>query len=157
MVKLLRQLRRNDLAERSTTQDFPRNAIMYCLKEAEISLQEVSVLAFYDKPFLKFERLIETYYTFAPKGILSFITSIPVWLKEKMFLKRELKKGLAEIGAFDKNLKFLFPEHHLSHAASAFYVSPFQKSAILTIDGVGEWATASLDLERIIKSRYIKN
>ena len=123
---------------------FPKNAIMYCLKEAEISLHEVSVLAFYDKPFLKFERLIETYYTFAPKGILSFITSIPVWLKEKMFLKRELKKGLAEIGVFDKNLKFLFPEHHLSHAASAFYVSPFQKSAILTIDGVGEWATASI-------------
>ena len=123
---------------------FPRNAIIYCLKEAEISLHEVSVLTFYDKPFLKFERLIETYYTFAPKGILSFITSIPVWLKEKMFLKRELKKGLAEIGVIDKNLKFLFPEHHLSHAASTFYVSPFQKSAILTIDGVGEWATASI-------------
>jgi carbamoyltransferase len=123
---------------------FPTNAIMYCLKEAEISLHEVSVLAFYDKPFLKFERLIETYYAFAPKGILSFITSIPVWLKEKMFLKRELKKGLAEIGAIDKNLKFLFPEHHLSHAASTFYVSPFRKSAILTIDGVGEWATASI-------------
>ncbi len=144
MVKLLLRPRRNDLAERSTTQDFPRNAIIYCLKEAGISLHEVSVLAFYDKPFLKFERLIETYYTFAPKGILSFITSIPVWLKEKMFLKRELKKGLAEIGALDKSLKFLFPEHHLSHAASAFYVSPFQKSAILTIDGVGEWATASI-------------
>src|SRR5688572_28124093 len=123
---------------------FPKNAIIYCLKEAEISLEEVSVLAFYDKPFLKFERLIETYYTFAPKGILSFITSIPVWLKEKMFLKRELRKSLAEIGPLDKDLKFLFPEHHLSHAASTFYVSPFKKAAILTIDGVGEWATASI-------------
>ena len=123
---------------------FPTNAIIYCLKEAEISLHEVSVLAFYDKPFLKFERLIETYYAFAPKGILSFITSIPVWLKEKMFLKRELRKSLAEIGALDKNLKFLFPEHHLSHAASTFYVSPFKKAAILTIDGVGEWGTASI-------------
>jgi carbamoyltransferase len=123
---------------------FPKNAITYCLKEAEITLQEISVVAFYDKPFLKFERLIETYYAFAPKGILSFITSIPVWLKEKMFLKRELKKGLAEIGVFDKNVKFLFPEHHLSHAASTFYVSPFQQAAILTIDGVGEWATASI-------------
>lgn len=123
---------------------FPKNAIRYCLKEADISLNEVSVLAFYDKPLLKFERLIETYYAFAPKGILSFITSIPVWLKEKLFFKRELKKGLSEIGNFDKSLKFLFPEHHLSHAASSFYVSPFKNSAILTIDGVGEWATATI-------------
>ena len=91
---------------------FPERSIRYCLEEAGISLQEVSVLAFYDKPLLKFERLIETYYAFAPKGILSFITSIPVWLKEKMFLKRELKKGLSRIGALDKKIKFLFPEHH---------------------------------------------
>ncbi len=123
---------------------FPEKSIMYCLEEAGIPLEEISVFAFYDKPLLKFERLIETYYAFAPKGILSFITSIPVWLKEKMFLKRELRRGLSKIGAFDKKIKFLFPEHHLSHAASTFYVSPFKKAAILTIDGVGEWATASI-------------
>jgi carbamoyltransferase len=123
---------------------FPERSIRYCLEEAGISLQEVPVLAFYDKPLLKFERLIETYYAYAPRGILSFITSIPVWLKEKMFLKRELKNGLSKIGALDKKVKFLFPEHHLSHAASTFYVSPFKDAAILTIDGVGEWATASI-------------
>src|SRR5688572_9339455 len=88
---------------------FPKNAIIYCLKEAEISLEEVSVFAFLDKPFLKIDRLIETYYTFPPKGISSFTTRIPVWSKEKMFLKRELRKSLAEIGRLDKDLKFLFP------------------------------------------------
>jgi len=123
---------------------FPEKAITYCLEEAGIALEKISIIAFYDKPLLKFERLITTYYAFAPKGISSFITSIPVWLKEKMFLKRELRNGLSKIGAYDKKVKFLFPEHHLSHAASTFYVSPFRKSAILTIDGVGEWATASL-------------
>ena len=123
---------------------FPEEAIRYCLSEAGIDIGEISVLAFYDKPLLKFERLIETYYAFAPKGISSFITSIPVWLREKMFLKRELKRGLSRIGSYNKKIKLLFPEHHLSHAASTFYVSPFRKSAILTIDGVGEWATASI-------------
>lgn len=123
---------------------FPENSIKYCLEEAGIPLEEISVLAFYDKPLLKFERLIETYYSFAPKGILSFIASIPVWLKEKMFLKRELRRGLSKIGPVNKKIKFLFPEHHLSHAASTFYVSPFTKAAVLTIDGVGEWATASI-------------
>jgi carbamoyltransferase len=123
---------------------FPERSIMFCLEEGGIPLEEISVLAFYDKPLLKFERLVETYYAFAPKGILSFITSIPAWLKEKMFLKRELRRGLSKIGSFNKKIKFLFPEHHLSHAASTFYVSPFKKAAILTIDGVGEWATASI-------------
>ncbi len=123
---------------------FPERSIKYCLEEAGITLEEISVLAFYDKPLLKFERLIETYYAVAPKGILSFITSIPVWLKEKMFFKRELKRGLSRIGTHDKKIKFLFPEHHLSHSASTFYVSPFRSAAILTIDGVGEWATASI-------------
>lgn len=123
---------------------FPEKAISYCLAEAGIAIGEISVLAFYDKPLLKFERLIETYYAFAPRGISSFITSIPIWLKEKMFFKREIRKGLSKIGSYNKKIKFLFPEHHLSHAASAFYVSPFRKSAILTIDGVGEWATASI-------------
>src|SRR5262245_48080105 len=94
---------------------FPGGSITYCLEEAGITLEEISVLAFYDKPLLKFERLIETYYAFAPKGILSFITSIPIWLKEKMFLKRELRRGLSKIGPYNKKIKFLFPEHHLSH------------------------------------------
>ncbi len=123
---------------------FPESAIKYCLDEAGILLDEVTILAFYDKPLLKFERLIETYYAYAPQGILSFITSVPVWLKEKMFLKREIKRGLANIGSVNKQIKLLFPEHHLSHAASTFYVSPFKEAAILTIDGVGEWATASI-------------
>ncbi|MGL4631652.1 MAG: carbamoyltransferase family protein, partial [Leadbetterella sp.] len=100
---------------------------------------------FYDKPLLKFERLLETYYSFAPKGVRSFITAIPVWVKEKMFLKNLLKEELEKIGDFDKKkTKLLFPEHHLSHAASAYYPSPYEDSAVLTIDGVGEWATASI-------------
>ena len=124
---------------------FPSNAIRYCLSEAGISIENVSIVAFYDKPLLKFERLLETYYAFAPRGLASFITSMPVWLKEKMFLRRELSKGLRDLGDFDeKKTRLLFPEHHLSHAASTFYVSPFDKAGILTIDGVGEWATASM-------------
>jgi len=123
---------------------FPLKAIEFCLDFYGITMQEIEAVAFYDKPLLKLERLLETYYAFAPKGVQSFITSMPIWLKEKMFIKREIKKSLEEIAKFPKGLKILFPEHHLSHAASAFYASPFQESAILTIDGVGEWATASI-------------
>ncbi len=127
------------------TPDFPKNAVEYCLQEAGFSLDELDAVVFYDKPFLKFERLLETYYAFAPKGFLSFIKAIPVWLNEKLFLKKLLYDHLKEIQTFDKKkLKILFSEHHLSHAASAFYVSPFKSSAILTIDGVGEWSTASI-------------
>jgi carbamoyltransferase len=98
---------------------FPSNAIRYCLSEAGISIDDVSIVAFYDKPLLKFERLLETYYAFAPRGLASFITSMPVWLKEKMFLRRELTRGLRDLGDFnEKKTKLLFPEHHLSHAAS---------------------------------------
>lgn len=129
------------------TPDFPTKAVEYCLAEAGISLDELDAVVFYDKPFLKFERLLETYYAFAPKGFLSFIKAIPVWLNEKLFLKKLISDNLKAIGTFDKKkTKILFPEHHLSHAASAFYVSPFQSSAILTIDGVGEWSTASIGL-----------
>lgn len=124
---------------------FPSNAIQYCLEEAELELEELDAIVFYDKPLLKFERLLETYYAFAPKGIKSFIRAIPVWLREKMFLKRILREELLKIGNFDpRKVKFLFPEHHLSHAASTFYPSPFEEAAILTIDGVGEWTTASI-------------
>lgn len=127
------------------TPDFPKNAVEYCLQEAGLTLNELDAVVFYDKPFLKFERLLETYYAFAPKGFLSFIKAIPVWLNEKIFLKKLIYDHLKEIGSFDKKkVKLLFPEHHLSHAASAFFVSPFKSSAILTIDGVGEWSTASI-------------
>jgi carbamoyltransferase len=127
------------------TEDFPVNAIKYCLEETGLCLDELDAVVFYDKPLLKFERLLETYYAFAPRGLRQFIISIPLWLKEKMFLKKMLYEGLNEVEHFDKKkLKLLFPEHHMSHAASAFYPSPFKESAILTIDGVGEWATATI-------------
>ncbi len=125
--------------------NFPAHAVQFCLDFAGITLDQLDAIAFYDKPLLKFERLLETYYAFVPKGLSSFITAIPVWLKEKMFLKRLLHEELDKIGAYDKRkVRFLFPEHHLSHAASAYYPSPFNEAAILTIDGVGEWATASI-------------
>lgn len=124
---------------------FPVNAVKYCLEESGLSLNELDAIVFYDKPLLKFERLLETYYGYSPKGITSFLSSMPVWLKEKMFLKRLMYQELEKVEPYNKKkIKFLFPEHHLSHAASAFYPSPFDDSAILTIDGVGEWATASI-------------
>ncbi len=124
---------------------FPTQAVKYCLTEAGFSIDELDAVVFYDKPLLKFERLLETYYGFAPKGLFSFLASIPVWLKEKMFLKKLIYDELAKIEKYKKDkIKLLFPEHHLSHAASAFYPSPFEKAAILTIDGVGEWSTGSI-------------
>jgi carbamoyltransferase len=124
---------------------FPANAVKFCLNYGATSLNKLDAIAFYDKPLLKFERLLETYYAFVPRGLSSFITAMPVWLKEKMFLKRLLYEELEKIELFDKKkVKLLFPEHHLSHAASAYYSSPFSDAAILTIDGVGEWATASI-------------
>lgn len=127
------------------TADFPVNAIKYCLEEAELEIDELDAVVFYDKPLLKFERLLETYYAFAPKGLISFLKAIPVWLNEKMMLKKLITDGLKEVGNYDKKkIKLLFPEHHLSHAASAFFPSPYNKAAILTIDGVGEWCTASI-------------
>lgn len=126
-------------------ESFPANAVRFCLNEEGIELKDVDQIAFYDKPFLKFERLLETYYGFAPKGIRSFLMSIPVWIKEKLFLKKLLRDELKKIGSWDrKTTTFLFPEHHLSHGASAFFASPYKEAAILTIDGVGEWATASI-------------
>ena len=124
---------------------FPKNAVEFCLKYAGASLDDLDAVVFYDKPLLKFERLLETYYNFAPKGLRSFIMAMPVWMKEKLFLKNLIYKALEEIEGYDKKqMNLLFPEHHLSHAASAFYPCPFQEAAILTIDGVGEWATASI-------------
>ncbi len=125
--------------------NFPSNAVKFCLEYAGTSISQLDAIAFYDKPLLKFERLLETYYAFVPRGLSSFITAIPVWLREKMFLKRLLLEELGKLETFEKNkIKLLFPEHHLSHAASAYYPAPFSEAAILTIDGVGEWATASI-------------
>ena len=122
---------------------FPANATKYVLDEAGInSLDDLLAVAFYDKPYLKFERLLETYHAFAPRGMTSFLSAMPVWIKEKLFTRRLLKEELGKIASGAPRL--LFPEHHLSHAASAFYPSPFEEAAILTIDGVGEWATATV-------------
>ena len=124
---------------------FPGNAIGFCLDRAGVKLADVDFVAFYDKPFLKFERLLETYVAFAPKGFSSFRMAIPVWLREKLFQKDLLRKKFAEFDpAFDWMNKLLFSEHHLSHAASAFFPSPFEEALVLTMDGVGEWATTSV-------------
>jgi carbamoyltransferase len=124
---------------------FPRNAVNYVLEEAGLRLNEIGKIAFYDKPYLKFERLLETYHAFAPKGLVSFWSAIPVWIREKLFLRQELAKELKSFCETAKEVpQIYFPEHHLSHSASAFYPSPFEEAAILTVDGVGEWATTSL-------------
>lgn len=123
---------------------FPKNAIDYCLSEVGARLCDVDYVAFYDKPFLKFERLLETYLAFAPKGFKSFRMAIPVWLREKLFQKNLLATELASYDAqFDVEARLRFSEHHFSHAASAFYPSPFEDALVLTMDGVGEWATSS--------------
>jgi len=125
---------------------FPHQAIQYCLKEACISASQIDNVVFYEKPFVKFERLLETYLAFAPKGFTSFAKAMPVWIKGKLFQKSALIKNLNS--TLDKNVnwreRLLFSEHHLSHAASAYYPSPFESAAVLTLDGVGEWTTTSL-------------
>jgi carbamoyltransferase len=121
---------------------FPRHAIAYVLDEAGLDLKDITAVAFYDKPYLKFERLLETYHGFAPKGLKSFLSAMPVWIKEKLFMRQMLREEFKKLGG--SNPRLLFPEHHLSHAASAFYPSPFSEAAILTIDGVGEWATCTI-------------
>ena len=136
-------------SRRKHDSNFPRNAIQYCLQMTAAGLDGVDFVAFYDKPFLKFERLIETYVAFAPRGFRSFSHAIPLWIGEKLFQKsllgRELKRSLPD---FDWGAKLLFAEHHQSHGASAFFPSPFDEAVVLTLDGVGEWATASTALGR---------
>ena len=128
---------------------FPAKAIRYCLDEAGIGPADIDHVVFYEKPFIKFERLLETYLAFAPRGFGSFLKAMPLWLKEKLFLKRLLLENLREIDPdADWRSKLLFSEHHLSHAASAFYPSPFDEAAVLTMDGVGEWATTSAGIGR---------
>jgi len=149
---------------------FPFESIKYCLNETNITLEDIDYITFYDKPFIKFERLLETYLTEAPKGFSSFIKAIPVWLKDKLFLKetlsREFKELFLELNPgkekeakkFKKDIqaKFMFGEHHQSHAGSAFYPSPFEEAAILTIDGVGEWNTTTLAYGNGNKIEFLK-
>ncbi|MEQ8667370.1 MAG: carbamoyltransferase [Rhodospirillales bacterium] len=124
---------------------FPDNAIGYCLDASGLSLEDIDFVVFYEKPFLKFERLLETYLSFAPRGFTSFKVAMPVWLKEKLFQKDLLRRKLqAFLPGFDWENRLLFSEHHLSHAASAFFPSPFEKALVLTMDGVGEWTTTSV-------------
>lgn len=126
--------------------NFPVNAINFCLSQAKIAPIDINFVVFYDKPFLKFERLLETYLAFAPRGFKSFATSLPIWLKEKLFQKSVITDALINLWGKDGKWeeKLLFSEHHLSHAASAFFPSPFERAAVLTMDGVGEWTTTSL-------------
>ena len=125
---------------------FPRNAIQFCINESNIQLSDLDYIVFYEKPLIKFERLLETYISFAPKGFKSFLMAMPVWLKEKLYLKSVLKKELINFDGVDKsNLPdLLFSQHHLSHAASAFFPSPFNKAAVLCLDGVGEWSSSTV-------------
>ena len=127
-------------------QDFPRNAIQYCLSEAKCSPKDIDYVVFYDKPFLKFERLLETYLAYAPVGFKSFATALPIWLKDKLFQKSVIASALKDLWgtSTDWSERLLFSEHHLSHAASAFFPSPFEEAAVLTMDGVGEWTTTSV-------------
>ena len=127
-------------------QDFPRNAISFCLDAAKCSPKDVDHVVFYDKPILKFDRLFETYLAYAPTGFMSFIKSMPLWLKDKLFQKTAIVEELKRLWGddVDWNQRLLFSEHHLSHASSAFFPSPFEEAAVLTMDGVGEWTTTSL-------------
>lgn len=127
---------------------FPRHAVKYCLEEARCSLDDIDYVVFYDKPLLKFERLLETYVAVSPRGFGSFQTSMPVWLNEKLFLPRLIEGEMKEFGARPLKNRLLFNEHHMSHAMSAFYPSPFDEAAILVLDGVGEWATSSVGIGR---------
>lgn len=136
---------------------FPIQAIKYCLEEYGLAVDQLDTIVFYDKPLLKFERILETFYAIAPKGISSFIKAMPKWMKEQLLLKKVIRRSLKEVYDFDeKKLKILFSEHHLSHAASAFYVSTFEQAAVLTIDGVGEWATLTLGLGSENKLQILK-
>ena len=121
---------------------FPANAVKYCLTEGGISVADLDLVAFYEKPFLKFDRILHSYLSYAPAGLRSFLMAIPLWIRERIWMKELLHRELGFEG------KILFPEHHESHAASAFFPSPYQESAFLTVDGVGEWTTTSFGVGR---------
>jgi len=136
---------------------FPIKAVEYCLKEADISLADVDNVVFFEKPFIKFERLLETYVAFTPKGFQSFRSALPLWVKEKLFQKKIIHETMAHLGSdYDWENRLKFSEHHLSHAASAFYPSPFEEAVVLTLDGVGEWVTTSLAIGRGNKLKIVK-
>ena len=139
-------------------QSFPNNAIKYCLEQVNISASQIDNVVFYEKPFVKFERLLETYLAFAPRGFRSFAKAMPLWIKDKLFQKsaliNELKATLDD--DINWNERLLFSEHHLSHAASAFYPSPFESAAVLTLDGVGEWTTTSLSVGKGSELKVLK-
>jgi len=124
-------------------QDFPQNAIRYCLAEGDVAKDGIDAIAFYDKPILKFYRILETYFAVAPRGLQPFMKAVPLWLREKLWIEPEIQESLAASGITPPE-EIYFPEHHESHAASAFYPSPFHEAAVLTVDGVGEWATATI-------------
>src|SRR5690606_19840267 len=125
---------------------FPKQAAEYCLKEAGLSLADVQYIVFYDKPLIKFERLLETYLAYAPAGFRSFLTAIPIWLIEKLYLKKTLRRELAALSGLKEDAlpKLMFTEHHQADAASAFFPSPHAKAIVMCLDGVGEWATSSV-------------
>jgi len=153
--KIVAAAQEERFSRRKQDSDFPRQAVDYCLREAGISRADLNYVAFYEKPLLKFDRLLETYFAFAPAGFSSFRQAMPLWLREKLFMRRMLRSELS--GA--KNARFVFTEHHESHAASAFFPSPFEDAAILTLDGVGEWSTATMgagDGNRIELLRELK-
>jgi carbamoyltransferase len=136
---------------------FPLHAIRYCLEEVGATVGELDAVVFYDKPFLKLERILESYHAAAPRGWSSFLRVMPVWMKQKMLLKKLVRDELSALGSYDRRkLRLLFTEHHLSHAASAFFLSPFEEAAILTIDGVGEWATTSIGLGKGKGIRFLR-
>jgi carbamoyltransferase len=145
--KILAAAQEERFTREKHTSVFPTQAIRYCLEQAGCTIGDLDAIAFYDKPLLKFERLLQTYYSFAPRGLISFLKAMPVWMDDKLFLRNRIYQGLGAIAPFDKReIRLLFPEHHLSHAASAFYPAGFERAAILTVDGVGEWATAFIAL-----------
>ena len=138
--------------------NFPRHAIKFCLNYARIKKEQIDKVVFYEKPFMKFERLLETYLAFAPKGFGSFVKAMPMWIKEKLFQKSTLIKELKSTIGSDVNWRerLLFSEHHLSHAASAFFPSPFDRAVVLTLDGVGEWTTTSVAIGKNNKLKVLK-
>lgn len=148
--KILSAVQEERFTRKKHDSGFPINSINYCLSQANLDGSDIDYVVFYEKPFLKFDRLLETYFAFAPKGFLGFSKSMQTWLTEKLFqksvIKRELRRNLGK--HIDWDSKLLFSEHHLSHAASAFFPSPFQNAAVLTMDGVGEWTTTSLSIGR---------
>ena len=144
--KILAAAQQERFSRKKHDERFPTDAIRYCLLEAELALADLDYVVFYDKPLVKFERLVETYLAYAPRGLRSFLAAMPIWLKEKLFLKELLRKELAALGGTDGGdvPRLLFTRHHQAHAASAFFPSPFERAAVLCMDGVGEWATTSV-------------